>query len=634
MAVERALLALLLGIVAPISGWTQSLLDRPVEIQAHGVTTTAALDAIARDAGFQLSYNAALFPADAIVDVQLHADARTALRAVVGDGVRLVESGTHVILVDERRSAQRITVTGQVVDATTAQPLARVSVYALRDRHVVSTAADGRFSMEVPLQQDKAALLIARAGYRDTVIYVPAHGQARTVGLVPRERLAYLEPRCTFERCAVEDLGATRLLVPAAGTDLSANMTLREVVPFQFALWPGIGTNGEVGGAFVNHLSVNFLAGYAAGLEGAEFGVGVNILRRNMRGFQFAGIANLVGGHARGMQFAGVMNHTMRSFNGLQFAGVANTVWDTLTGAQVAGGVNVVKGGLRGAQISGAGNVATRGCDGTQVSGGFNVAVHDVRKAQVAGAFNYGRSVAGVQVAGGMNLCAGRVGGGQVAGAFNLARTVTGGQVSGALNVTVDTVIGGQVGIINFARVCTGGQVGIINLGDTVAGMSIGLLSIAWRGYHRLDVGVDDIMAMNLTVRTGHRGYHNLLGWSPPVTADGRWGFTYGFGSELELGKRTLLNLDLTGQQVVEQRTWVDAVNIVGRFAVAFGVRLGPMVLSGGPVLNTLFSNWRDADTGVHRSHLPPARTIMDEVNGDLRVRMWAGWRIGLGVRF
>lgn len=634
MVVERALIALLLGLVAPAIARTQSLLDRPVEVSAHGISTTAVLEAIARDAGFQLSYNAALFATDPVLDLQLRGDARSALRAVVGNDVRLVESGAHVILVDERRVVQRITITGAVVDAATRLPLARASVYALRDRHAVSTAADGRFSIEAPVQQDNAALLIARAGYHDTVIYVPAHGQANTVALVPRERLPYLEPRCSFERCAVEDLGATRLLVPSVGTDLSTNMSLREVVPFQFSVWPGIGTNGDVGGAFVNHLSVNFLAGYAAGLEGAEFGVGVNILRRDMKGFQFAGMANLVGGHARGMQFAGAINHTMRSFNGLQLAGLANTVWDTLSGAQVAGGVNVVKGGLRGAQISGAGNVATRGCDGTQISGGFNVAVHDVRKAQVAGAFNYGRSVAGVQVAGGMNLSAGRVGGGQVSGAFNLARTVTGGQVSGALNVAVDTVIGGQVGVINFARICTGGQVGIINLGDTITGMSVGLISIAWRGYHRLDVSTDDVMTLSFTLRTGQRVFHNLLGWSPGVTADGRWGFTYGFGSEVGLGKRTLLNMDLTGQQVVEQPNWVDAVNIVGRFAVSFGARLGPAVLSAGPVLNTLFSTWRDPDTGVHLSRLAPSTALLDDVSGDLRASMWAGWRIGLGVRF
>jgi len=67
---------------------------------------------------------------------------------------------------------------------------------------------------------------------------------------------------------------------------------------------------------------------------------------------------------------------------------------------------------------------------------------------------------------------------------------------------------------------------------------------------------------------------------------------------------------------------------------VSFGARLGPAVLSAGPVLNTLFSTWRDPDTGVHLSRLAPSTALLDDVSGDLRASMWAGWRIGLGVRF
>jgi hypothetical protein len=70
-------------------------------------------------------------------------------------------------------------------------------------------------------------------------------------------------------------------------------------------------------------------------------------------------------------------------------------------------------------------------------------------------------------------------------------------------------------------------------------------------------------MALSLQFRTGTRSFHNILGYSPSVTPDGRWGFLYGFGFEPRVGKHGFLNIDLTAEQVVEQEEWVDAVNIL-----------------------------------------------------------------------
>jgi hypothetical protein len=234
-----------------------------------------------------------------------------------------------------------------------------------------------------------------------------------------------------------------------------------------------------------------------------------------------------------------------------------------------------------------------------------------------------------------VNVATGAVGGGQVGFGANYARSVTGGQFAFGLNIVADTVRGGQVGVLNFGRVSDGGQVGVLNFSDTITGTSVGLLSFAWRGYHRAAVATNDVMALSLVLRTGTRGFHNILGYSPAVTDDERWGFLYGFGTELVLGRRGTLAFDLTGEQVVEQREWVDAVNIVGRVGLCGGVRLaGPLEVQAGPVLNVLFSDWRDTDQGIYLSALPPAEPLFTGMSGTARISGWLGWRAALVFRF
>ena len=96
-----------------------------------------------------------------------------------------------------------------------------------------------------------------------------------------------------------------------------------------------------------------------------------------------------------------------------------------------------------------------------------------------------------------------------------------------------------------------------------------------------------------------------------------------------------MLNIDLTGEQVVEQEEWVDAVNILGRFSISAGVYFGDrFILSAGPVLNTLVSDLRDRDTGVYTSTLPPQQPLFTDGLGGMQINGWIGWKAGVGVRF
>ncbi|MBP7407656.1 MAG: hypothetical protein KA941_02750 [Flavobacteriales bacterium] len=613
----------------------QSILRREIEVHANGIQLAEALSLVARDGHFKLSYNAASVNGDSLVNLSANGTVGSVLRGLLDENIEIKESGEHIILLDPRGAKRSFTINGHVLDAKTGAPLAQASVYAVNVREATTTNVAGQFTLEVAGKGELLAVLISRATYHDTIVHVGANGDVGNIRLSPRDKFERIEPLCLQERCDVEDIGIAKLLVSANQMDQAANLGFTERSKFQASLWPSVGTNGRVSGVFVNQYSFNFLAGYSRGLEGLELGVGVNIERNYVKGFQVAGMANLVGGDTKGAQIAGFHNHTMHSLEGLQIAGFANTVWDTLSGVQIAGGANMVRGGMRGTQIAGAFNVATQDVNGVQFAGGINVTLRDVHKTQAAGALNYGRNVTGAQVAGGVNVALGTVGGGQVAGGINYARDITGGQVGFGVNVAVDTVRGGQVGVLNFGRVVKGGQVGILNFSDTITGASVGILSFAWRGYHRFDLVSNDAMPLSLQFRTGTRGFHNILGYSPAVTSDGRWGFLYGFGTEPRIGKHGFLNIDLTAEQIMEQEEWVDAVNILGRFGISGGIAVeNTLMISAGPVLNMLVSDWGDPDTHAHLSGLPPSAPLMERYYGDTHIVGWYGWRASLGLRF
>jgi hypothetical protein len=675
----------------------QSILDRAVQVDAEKVRLSEALTTVAREGKFKLSYNAASVRGDSIVSISLKGTVKEALRALVGGGYELKETGDHIILLGANGRKQKFMLRGSVYNATVGGPISQAFVHVVDEKHATTTDALGTFELEASGVRERTAVLVMRNEYHDTVVYVGRDGAVGRIPLRKRSVVTTVEPICLYDRCGVEDLGVARLLVPDRQLDRSADLDFEERSDWQISLIPNFGTNGKISGVVVNSVSLNILAGYSRGLEGFELGIGANLESRDVKGVQIAGITNLVGRNTEGVQVAGGINHTMRSLEGMQLAGLGNTVWDTLVGVQIAGGVNVVKGGLKGAQIAGAVNVATMDIDGTQIAGGVNVTPRDVRKTQIAGAVNVGHKVSGAQIAGGVNVALDSVGGGQVGFGANYAKSVTGGQVSfganvvpgnvsggqvgfglnyagmvtggqfsfGAnvvpgrveagqvgfglnyatdikggqfsfgLNVVGDSAQGGQVGTLNFARHCTGWQVGVVNLSGSITGTPVGVLSVSLKGYHRFDVSTNDVMPLSLMVRTGVRSFHNILGFSPSVTPDERWGFLYGFGFEPSIGSSGFLNIDLTAEQVVEQRVWVDAVNIVGRLNVSYGRTLvGPLSLSVGPSINVLFTDWRDPETGMYLSTLVPSDPLFEEVQGTTRMSGWLGWKASVGLRF
>lgn len=687
----------LLAVLLPGLAMAQPILERTVRVDAQRVRLSEALSLIARDGRFKLSYNAAAVNGDSVVDVSTNGTVESALRGLIGASFELKETGNHIILLDQGGVRRKFVITGAIYDAKTGGPVAQASVHEVDGKSATSTDALGTFALDVGGERDRTALLVMRREYHDTVVYVGRDGVMPRLALQRRAIIEPVEPICLYDRCGVEDLGVARLLVSNSQFSLASNLDIIEHRKWQISFVPNVSSNQDIAPVAINNFSFNVLAGYSRGLKGFEVGGIANIESHDVEGLQVAGFTNLVGRNTKGVQIAGTINHTMRTLEGVQIAGFGNTVWDTLTGVQIAGGANVVKGGLTGVQIAGGCNVATQDVDGTQIAGAVNVTPKDVKKAQIAGALNIGRQVSGAQIAGGVNVAADSVGGGQVGFGANYAKHVSGGQVSFGVNVVSGDVSGGQVGFganyahdvtggqfsfgmnvvpgkvnagqvgfglnyahelecgqfsfgvnavsgtakggqvgsLNYATRCEGWQIGVVNISDTISGTSIGIFSFARRGYHRLDISTTDVFPLSMTIRTGTKQFHNIFGISTSAQDDGRWGFLYGFGSEIRLGKQNHLNVELTGEQVQEQVRWVDAVNILCRFGVHYTHDLGKhLLLSAGPNFNLLVSDWRNADRSAYLSELAPDDPLFEQVRGAMSLQGWLGFRAGVGLRF
>jgi hypothetical protein len=119
---------------------------------------------------------------------------------------------------------------------------------------------------------------------------------------------------------------------------------------FQIGFVTPLGTNGVNSWNVTNKFSINMLAGYAGGVDGAEFSGLVSVLRNDMVGAQFSGLGNVVLNRTRGAQFSGLFNIGTGDIRGAQFAGLLNVSAKRFTGAQISGLINYSN-KLRGVQI-------------------------------------------------------------------------------------------------------------------------------------------------------------------------------------------------------------------------------------------------------------------------------------------
>lgn len=392
--------------------------------------------------------------------------------------------------------------------------------------------------------------------------------------------------------------------------------------PVQVSFIPPLSTNGKENINSINQLSFNVLAGYSGGLTGVEIGGIANVEKGNVKGIQIAGNSNVVIGDVAGTQVAGFINVGTGHFQGAQVAGFSNvSTSDSSHGAQVAGFANVHKGDLFGTQVAGFINVNNGYIIGPQLAGFVN--------------FTPG-PISGYQGAGFLNVSSGNVIGVQTAGFLNLAsRNLKGSQVAGFMNLAGRDVSGVQVAsFLNIAQNVNGSQIGVINLADSVSGIQFGLFSFSRKGYRRLEFFGSEVIHANVAFKMGNRLFHNIftIGCPDPTDPKNRWSYGLGFGSEFNLGKKGLLNLDLVCNQVVEnQEIWTENLNLINQLKAGFGFKPRKRTtLFAGPTLNVSVSRVKNEETAQLGSDFIPDWNFYNQVNGKTRVGIWAGFQAGI----
>lgn len=449
----------------------------------------------------------------------------------------------------------------------------------------------------------------------------------------------------------------------------SRNTSLRNIsdtlfTTVSFSLIPSVSTNRLLSINTVNKLSFNLLAGQSKGVDIFELGVLLNIDNGDVRYGQIAGLSNVVSGNVLGGQVAGLVNYNSQDMTGGQVAGLTNIVKGNVKYGQVAGISNIVKGDVTGMQvgglvnvnngntlglqaagivnidrgdarylqIGGIGNIVNGKFTGLQAAGLFNSASYRADGLQVTGISNNAGYFNGLQVAGISNHVKYKLNGMQIAGISNYADTVNGIQLSGFFNNS-GTTRGMQIaGFMNRTRELKGVQLSFLNFSNTASGVPIGFFSYVHKGYHKIELGADELMFGTIAFRSGVNAFHNIfLAGISLEKPNNLWTYGYGLGSAFRMSEKWYLNLDVTAQQFMPVKGSSLDAHCLGKGF--FGVEFSPFrkfSLAMGPTYNVFVSDTGSPDYTSMQDNIVPAYHFLDETYGNINVKMWVGGKICL----
>ncbi|MFD2203135.1 hypothetical protein [Shivajiella indica] len=285
---------------------------------------------------------------------------------------------------------------------------------------------------------------------------------------------------------------------------------------------------------------------------------------------EFGGLFNLNKGNVKSVQVAGLLNQVSGTVKGIQLAGLSNAVLDSVNAGQVAGLVNFNKGNVKGFQLAGLMNLVASDFGGFQLAGLANYTNREVKGVQMASLLNVGRNVKGTQI-----------------GLFNYA----------------DSLQGAQIGLISFVR----------------------------KGYHQVEIGSDEMLPLNVSLRSGTRSFYNMLfaGMRTNNSDSTTWAFGYGIGISPSLGKKTALNIELSSQQLNKGN--VSALNLVNRLYIGMEFRLARKIhFYAGPSINLRVFDSSYNDHPLLFTYTNP--TIISEnsvPSENLATQFWIGGRAG-----
>ena len=547
---------------------------------------------IGKAGNFRFSYDADLIPANRKISIKANnARVRETLKEILGNEIRSMEIGNHVILIRNRSIAREkkafpdIIITGIILDVFKRDPLKDATVYESQNKRSAVSAVNGSYKLKIPTGKKCRSLTFCKSGFADTVIFInQATEYTINVLLRPLEeslsRLNVFTGLVLINR--IDSLGFVNWIVPGITMINAQNLEVRTSDAIQASVIPYIGTNSKVTGSITNRVSLNLLAGYTGGLKGFELGGLLNITRNEINGLQIGGLGNIVGGKGRGLQIGGLFNFDLGKYQGVQVGGLFNYIPDTISGLQISCGANI----------------AAKQSNCWQVSLMLNLTLKDVRQAQISGLMNYGHNVDGIQFAGLLNIARNHNDGVQICG------------------------------LVNYATIVNGLQLGLINISNTVEkGVPIGMFSYVQNGYHTMEISGSEIFYGNAAFKTGTKNFYTFVQFG--IGSDYKLLGSYGIGTIFTLKEKLSMNIDLSAGLVYHPTDTVYHGLLMKfnpaleyRFAKHFAIFLGPAY--------NFFLFTKGAPSATPRGLSP--YDFYFKSNQNSSIQMWIGGV--LGIRF
>ncbi|MFY0600958.1 MAG: hypothetical protein JXR03_14885 [Cyclobacteriaceae bacterium] len=395
----RNQLIVFLLLVLQYAAFAQVKENDKFSIQFEETKTLEALSQLESLSDWRFSYNPNAIPEKTITQSFEKQPIGIILNEVLGSGFEYKIRGSYLIIQKRDKTPTKdIQVKGRIVDSKTGKELENVSIYEVNNLTASLSGTNGSYRITAPAQENYTILAVSKINYKDTLI---------TVSSLSEEPILLSLQQA--KKPTTEISSKSRFAKFINNQNLKQhdeNIELKEERLAQVSFLPVLGTNGVLGGKVNNKISLNVVAGYSYGTNGAEIGGVLNMNRGSMKGTQVAGVSNLVGDRADGVQIAGVSNTNLNFGSGIQLSGMMNS-----------------SGAFHGAQVSGAYNYTKHLVTGLQLSGAVNYA-GQVDGLQLSGAINYTKELKGVQI-----------------GVVNIARKVDKGIMIGIINVAFENGI-------------------------------------------------------------------------------------------------------------------------------------------------------------------------------------------------
>ncbi len=643
------------------------ILDRKVTLKITNQPLAKVLNIISETANFNFSYGTSVKVNRNVTILAENRTVREILDQLFNQQITYQQIGNHLILQrkiipknttqiqesTEKLSKYNYRVTGYIRDLKTGDGIANVSVYE-RQSLASSLSGDfGYFELPVTSKENKINIRYSIQGYSDTTIEISFTNNGLIELNLNLKNKAYpivegnfIESDTFVETIAQTAVDTANKIAPDSTITIIAwaglpfkNVKVSETQmgkwfinnyqrlteknisdsfyrQWQFTVIPPIGSNGRLSGFVTNRFSVNAFIGYNGGVDGAEFGGFLNIVKRQMKGAQFGGFGNMVGGSVDGVQFAGFFNHNFGHLNGAQFAGFYNFNHGENEGFQGAGFFNINLKNANGAQAAGFLNVNLGNFNGVQGAGFVNMNGADFNGIQAAGFVNANRGdMNGSQLAGFVNVNGKHVNGIQIAGFVNVAKEVDGGQLAGFLNI---------------AKKVRGFQIGIINIADTLEGITLGLINFIRTGLHQIELNRNE-NNYGIAYRSGTRKFYSvvLLNSQLPIKDSNTiMGYGFGIGTAIKLAKPLYLTIDLTSQHLT-LNFLSDHLNLQNRLSAGLEYKvMKGVAIFGSASLNHMIADTRDYHYGSYFKNYG-AKPIWNN-NGTYNQHAWIGYQFGV----